>query len=311
MKKYYFLIIVALILGLVLTGCSLLSNISQVPATEQSGINCLTKGTPFTVGNDATERPITDTYYNFTIIDTNNPSSEFGALNTFSYYAAKTNPFRFVLVDEFSVVQWVSEEITPPGTGAQSWSSLTPVPVEPGWNLGLYFKLKGTVPFNYESIIGAPAWYEPNNFGLPEVGDTLSYQGSSKRIYSFVATGTIRYDWTGFFPPVYDEEGVLNAAKAGRAIPVKFSLGSYQGLEDDIFPLGYPKSERIQCPDGDSVLPDVIPTVAAGESSLSYDDDTDQYIYVWKTLKDWAGTCRKLVVLLNDGTLHEANFTFK
>ena len=43
MKKYYFLIIVALILGLVLTGCSLLSNISQVPATNQSGITYLTK----------------------------------------------------------------------------------------------------------------------------------------------------------------------------------------------------------------------------------------------------------------------------
>jgi hypothetical protein len=43
MKKYYFLIIVALILGLVLTGCSLLSNISQVPATEQSGVTYLTK----------------------------------------------------------------------------------------------------------------------------------------------------------------------------------------------------------------------------------------------------------------------------
>lgn len=35
MKKYYFIIIVALILGLVLTGCSLLSDISQVPANEQ------------------------------------------------------------------------------------------------------------------------------------------------------------------------------------------------------------------------------------------------------------------------------------
>jgi len=35
MKKYYFLIIVTIILGLVLTGCSLLSNISQVPANEQ------------------------------------------------------------------------------------------------------------------------------------------------------------------------------------------------------------------------------------------------------------------------------------
>ena len=45
MKKYHFLIIVALILGLVLTGCSLLSNISQVPATGQSGISYLTKGT--------------------------------------------------------------------------------------------------------------------------------------------------------------------------------------------------------------------------------------------------------------------------
>jgi hypothetical protein len=49
MKKYYFLIIVALILGLVLTGCSLLSNISQVPATGQSGITYLTKGVPIDV----------------------------------------------------------------------------------------------------------------------------------------------------------------------------------------------------------------------------------------------------------------------
>jgi hypothetical protein len=50
MKKYYFLIIVTLILGLVLTGCSLLSNIGQVPTTEQSGITYLTKhteGAPF------------------------------------------------------------------------------------------------------------------------------------------------------------------------------------------------------------------------------------------------------------------------
>jgi len=46
MKKYYFLIVLVLILGLVLTGCSLLSNISQVPATEQSEIAYLTKGGP-------------------------------------------------------------------------------------------------------------------------------------------------------------------------------------------------------------------------------------------------------------------------
>jgi len=43
MKKLSYLIVLALILGLVLTGCSLLSNISQVPATGQSGITYLTK----------------------------------------------------------------------------------------------------------------------------------------------------------------------------------------------------------------------------------------------------------------------------
>ena len=46
MKKSIYLIVVALILGLVLTGCSLLSNISQVPAIEQSGITYLTKALP-------------------------------------------------------------------------------------------------------------------------------------------------------------------------------------------------------------------------------------------------------------------------
>jgi len=306
MKKFYYLIVLALILGLVLTGCSLLSNIGQAPATEQSGINYLTKGTPFTVGNDATERLITDTYYNFTIIDTNNPSSELGALNTFSYYAKNTNTFSFVLIDESDVVQWVSDPITPAGIGAQSWSSLTPVPVELGWNLGLYFASTGTVPFTYT---GAPAWYEPNNAGLPMVGETLSYAGSSNRIYSFVATGTVRYNWSGFFSPVDNED--VNVAKAGRAIPLKFSLDGYQGLESEIFATNYPKSIRIPCLEGDEVDQDELPTVAAGESSLSYDADTDQYIYVWKTLKSWAGTCRKLVVLLNDGTSLEADFTFK
>jgi len=45
MKKLIYLIVLALILGLVLAGCSLLSNIGQAPATEQSGITYLTKHT--------------------------------------------------------------------------------------------------------------------------------------------------------------------------------------------------------------------------------------------------------------------------
>ena len=43
MKKLYYSIILVLILGLVLTGCSLLSNVGQVPPSEQSGISYLVK----------------------------------------------------------------------------------------------------------------------------------------------------------------------------------------------------------------------------------------------------------------------------
>ena len=45
MKKLSYLIVLALILGLVLTGCSLLSNIGQAPANDQSGITYLMKAT--------------------------------------------------------------------------------------------------------------------------------------------------------------------------------------------------------------------------------------------------------------------------
>jgi len=46
MKKYYFLIVLALILGLALAGCTFLSNIGQAPATEQNGVTYLTKTVP-------------------------------------------------------------------------------------------------------------------------------------------------------------------------------------------------------------------------------------------------------------------------
>lgn len=52
MKKSYYLIALALILGLALSGCSLLSDVGQVPTTEQSGITYLTKGGPTEAGAD-------------------------------------------------------------------------------------------------------------------------------------------------------------------------------------------------------------------------------------------------------------------
>ena len=96
--------------------------------------------------------------------------------------------------------------------------------------------------------------------------------------------------------------------KAGSGVPIKFSLNGDQGL--DIFAAGYPKSELISC-SSTAEVDGIESTVTAGSSSLSYDAFADQYTYVWKTDKGWANTCRQLVVKLNDGTAHRANFKFK
>jgi hypothetical protein len=86
---------------------------------------------------------------------------------------------------------------------------------------------------------------------------------------------------------------------------VKFSLGGDQGR--DIFADGSPTSQQINCDSTEPVDP-VEETVTAGSSNLSYDATTDTY--VWKTNKGWKGTCRELVITLNDGTEHVANFKF-
>jgi HYR domain len=117
---------------------------------------------------------------------------------------------------------------------------------------------------------------------------------------------TVSYGFNGFFPPV-DNIPVINRVKAGSAIPVKFSLGCNQGL--NIFWAGYPQSGQMNC---NTQLPedDIEQTVNAGGSSLNYDPVANQYIYVWKTDRSWAGTCRQLTVRFADGTYQYAFFNF-
>jgi uncharacterized repeat protein (TIGR01451 family) len=118
-------------------------------------------------------------------------------------------------------------------------------------------------------------------------------------------TVTVLYNFTGFFSPVGNPP-TLNSVNAGRAIPVKFSLSGNKGL--NIFAPDNPYSVSFNCATSDPGV-DVVETVTAGGSSLSFGGD--QYNYVWKTESSWAGTCRQLVVTLNDGSVHTANFKFR
>ena len=140
----------------------------------------------------------------------------------------------------------------------------------------------------------------PNTF-------TVTAEDNAENIASLTHAYSVIYSFSGFFRPV-DNTPTLNLAKAGSAIPVKFSLGGDEGLS--IFATGYPKWQKISC-DTSAPSDTIDETVTAGSSSLSYDPVADQYVYVWKTDKAWAGTCRQLMVRLDDLTDHVANFKFK
>lgn len=126
------------------------------------------------------------------------------------------------------------------------------------------------------------------------------YVGSSSRD---IRLAKVVHYWSGFFPPVDNQ--APNKAKAGSAIPVKFSLTGDYGL--GIFEPDFPKFQPVACDSGEPVG-EAIPAYSA--DGLQYDPSIDQYVYVWKTEKAWAGTCGWLEIPLNDGTVQSAYFTF-
>jgi hypothetical protein len=142
----------------------------------------------FTVGNDDNVRSITDTRADFAIVDTNNPASSNGEIVKIDYYASATKKFRFFIVDSSNYVKWVSDEIDPTSSVEDTFTLPTPEYIKPGWNIGLYFAETGAIPFDYG---GAPASYTVGGYGIPTEGSVMTYQSSSNRTYSFVATVTV------------------------------------------------------------------------------------------------------------------------
>lgn len=104
-------------------------------------------------------------------------------------------------------------------------------------------------------------------------------------------------------PPARDpnDNPILNTVRAGSSVPVKFGLRGYQGMS--IHVAGSPASKKIACDSG-APLDGIEETVTTGGSGLCYDPTSDQYTYVWKSDKAWAGSCRQLVVTLSEGTEH-------
>jgi hypothetical protein len=159
----------------------------------------------------------------------------------------------------------------------------------------------GGQPFAADVVIG------------PIAAAADAFDATNARIFFGGANGATFDDLSISRPPVLSafrapvSNDGLNRARAGQAVPLKFSLGGDYGL--DIFASGYPSSGVLACDLGGGVS-DVIGTSTAGSSALWYDAESDTYTYVWKTDRSWADSCRRLTVRLADGQERTADFSF-
>jgi hypothetical protein len=115
------------------------------------------------------------------------------------------------------------------------------------------------------------------------------------------ATSTLKFN--GFFRPVHNLPFV-NRVTPGRTIPVVFTV---EGAPVQRAVVGSPASAAAEC--GNTGLERQVEgtTLATMSRMLGVGN---RYTYMWKTNPAWAGTCRKLVITLIDGSKHEAMFRF-
>ena len=264
------------------------------------------------------------------------PSETDTVLDSFSFYVTQLDEPRTITYQAY-VGKWDGQTVTEtvwqsaPQTVTTSadpaqWETTVEtggVQLEPGQQYALFFSTHETNEFNTLEDRGCGVDAIGNGYaagaslvrylGEPDTNwrlGVLSADVAFEASFSAPVEQTI-YAFDGFYTPVNNKDAqgryVLNAVKAGSAIPVKFSLGGDHGL--DVFEADYPKSQGIQC-NSNADVDGIEETVNAGSSSLSYAAGSDTYTYVWKTDKAWTDSCRQLVVKLDDGTTARANFKF-
>ena len=126
--------------------------------------------------------------------------------------------------------------------------------------------------------------------------DNAGNRASRSVAYSVV------YDFDGFLWPLRNLPSV-NRWKAGRPVPVRFSLNGYRGASPEAD--GYPRSMRCGDADGEAVR-----AASKKRPAFRYERHPDRYTLLWKTERKWAGSCRSFVLELDDGSVHTAQFQF-
>ena len=138
------------------------------------------------------------------------------------------------------------------------------VQLEPGQHYALFFSTLETNANEFNTLEDRGCGVQGSDNGNPDGASLVRYlSDTSWRVGVFGTDNAFEasfsapagggeetvYDFDGFYSPVNNKDAqgnyVLNKAKAGSAIPVKFSLGGDYGL--DVFETGFPKSQVIAC----------------------------------------------------------------
>jgi hypothetical protein len=167
---------------------------------------------------------------------------------------------------------------------------------------------------------------EPNGSGVlscvGDVADGAALDTSTPGPRSFTVTATdvagnsasttVAYevveepdDFRGFRRPVEDFPAI-NRWIAGEAVPVRFSLGGYKGM--DVLAPGYPQVAEVECGAGEEPTGGRPARSVWWQKGLRYKHRS--YIFMWRTDRDWTRGCRQFLIQLKDGSVHRAEFKF-
>jgi hypothetical protein len=120
-------------------------------------------------------------------------------------------------------------------------------------------------------------------------------------------TYTVNYNFTGFSQPV-DNSGVLNIAKAGQTVPLKFLISDANGNPVTDLTSVNVTTVSMTCSGG--TLSDTIEEYATGTSGLQ-NLGNGYYQWNWKTPTTYANSCKTVRLDLSEGIFHTALFQFR
>src|SRR5262245_48075976 len=243
-------------------------------------------GNSFNVGNAAVDRPILDTFFAFSIVDTAATAPSDGVVTGIHYYAkVNTGSFRFVLIDSTASGQvlWVSDDIAPSAVGTATYTPPVPIPVQAGNAIAIYFDSTGVIPFTLNSPTfegSGPDRFTRINKPTPTAGSTLPFNGITDRDYSYNAD--VQPCTFGIGQPINADGSSLFNARRG-VIPVKLTGCDNPDLAPDV---------SVTQITGSSPGPVDISSVSAADTgtTMRFDSIDGQYIYNLSTANLAPGT---------------------